>query len=117
MALIFQDQNGNIQSLQPAAVAVGVSVSEVSRDFEIAGALVTRQNAVGIGTAAGLTAHEDGLVSFWKQQRLQSVNRARSEGTVSTLETDAEHEEWKRWCWRQQKPGCAQSPGASRRRR
>jgi len=64
MALMFKDQNGGVGNLAPTAVAVGLGTSDVGKELEVAGAIVSRSSEVG-GTAILLATEGNVHGSIW----------------------------------------------------
>jgi len=65
MAVIVKDQNGNVSQLAPSGFAVGVGATQIGKEFEVAGNIVSRASSEPGGTAVGLAAEGEGLGSFW----------------------------------------------------
>lgn len=58
MALIVKDENGNIQPLEAAAVAVGIGTTDIGRQFEVAGLILSRENGGENAVAATFSSDE-----------------------------------------------------------
>lgn len=68
MALVFKDQNGALTELAPKAVFLGLGTSQIGKEFEVAGNLVSRISSEAGGTGALLAAEGDpfnGVGSLW----------------------------------------------------
>jgi hypothetical protein len=65
MALIVRESDGTFRPLAPAATAAGIGITEVGREFEVAGVILTRVASDGVGAAAGFASEEGGRGSLW----------------------------------------------------
>jgi hypothetical protein len=61
----IKDQNGNSSSIVISTAGVGIGTSQVGKEFEVAGNIVSRASSEVNSTAAALTAEANGLCSLW----------------------------------------------------
>ena len=80
MALVFKDQNGALFELEPTAVFLGLGTSQIGKEFEVAGNLVSRISSEAGGTGALLAAEGDpfnGVGSLWTNNAYDPGNAGR----------------------------------------
>jgi hypothetical protein len=73
---MFKDQNGGVGDLAPTAVAVGLGTSDVGKEFEVAGAIVSRSSEVG-GTALLMATEGNVHGSIWTNPAYDPGNHTR----------------------------------------
>src|SRR5688572_15636512 len=73
MPVLLKDANGNYSELVPSSIGIGIGVTQVGKEFEVAGNVISRMADAGL-TAVAMAAEEDGLGSVWANQSYDPVN-------------------------------------------
>lgn len=74
MAIITKDQNGSVSQLAPNGFSLGVGTSQIGKEFEVVGVLVSRESPDAGGTCALLAAEPGGLGSLWTNNAYDPAN-------------------------------------------